>query len=119
MSIKNPRNTLEQRRQLRRDQTEAEHTFWEAVRNKQILGLRFRRQYGVGIYILDFYIPNKRLAIEIDGKIHLKSEVRIKDKNRDAFLNENGIKVIRFTNEEIENNLESSILKLKDILSKD
>ncbi|SMO45868.1 endonuclease domain-containing protein [Gracilimonas mengyeensis] len=111
MSIKNPRKTLQQRRKLRQDMTEAEEILWEALRRKT-LGVRVKRQYGVGPYILDFYIPKVKLAIEVDGKIHLKKVVQEKDLNRDVFLTRNGIEVIRFKNEEVLNNLENVVSKL-------
>lgn len=78
MSIKNPRNSLEQRRTLRRSMTDAETLFWERVRNKQILDTRFKRQYGIAPYILDFYVPKANLCIEIDCGIHNLEEVREK-----------------------------------------
>tara|TARA_R110002124_G_C8640848_1_gene488263 strand:+ start:187 stop:552 length:366 start_codon:yes stop_codon:yes gene_type:complete len=114
MSIKNPRKTLEQRRELRRRQTNAEDILWRELRSKK-LGVKFRRQYGIGPYILDFYAPSIKLAIEADGKIHLKKEVRLKDRNRDAFLRDQGIYVLRFENEVIE---ESSERVLNEIRKK-
>jgi very-short-patch-repair endonuclease len=112
MSIKNPRTTLEQRRELRRNQTKAEEILWNEIRARK-LGVKFRRQYGIGPYILDFYAPSIKLAIEADGGIHLKKEVQIKDRNRDAFLNRNEIRVLRFKNEEIENELDMVLSKIK------
>jgi very-short-patch-repair endonuclease len=112
MSIKNPRNTVDQRRELRRNQTEAEELLWKYLRAKKI-GVKFRRQYGIGPYILDFYAPSLKLAIEADGKIHLKKEVQTKDKNRDAFLKRAGISVLRFENEEIEHDLENVLSEIK------
>ncbi len=58
------------RKLLRKNQTDAERKVWSYVRNKQVMGLKFFRQYGVGNYILDFYCPEKRIAIEIDGGHH-------------------------------------------------
>jgi very-short-patch-repair endonuclease len=112
MSIKNPRTTLEQRRELRRRQTQEEEILWRELRSKK-LGVKFRRQYGIGPYILDFYAPSIKLAIEADGKIHLKKEVRLKDKNRDAFLRNHGIHIIRFKNEFIEESQEQILQEIK------
>ncbi|MFY0684691.1 MAG: DUF559 domain-containing protein [Balneola sp.] len=112
MNIKNPRLTLEQRRELRRNQTKAEEILWKEIRARK-LGIKFRRQYGIGPYILDFYAPSIKLAIEVDGGIHLKKEVEIKDRNRDAFLNKNEIHVLRVKNEEIEKELEKVLSKIK------
>ena len=113
MSIKNPRNSLEQRRTLRRSMTDAETLFWERVRNKQILDTRFKRQYGIGPYILDFYVPKANLCIEIDGGIHNLEEVKRKDLNRDAFLERNCIHVLRFKNSEIENDIDRVVESVK------
>ncbi|MEP1306507.1 MAG: DUF559 domain-containing protein [Balneola sp.] len=76
MNIKNPRNSLELRKSLRRSMTESEIRLWERVRKKQILGTRFKRQYGMGPYILDFYVPKANLCIEVDGSIHDLKEVK-------------------------------------------
>lgn len=111
MGLKNPRNTKDLRRELRQKMTEAESVLWENVRAKK-LGVNIKRQYGIGPYILDFYIPKISLAIEVDGGIHLKPEVKEKDINKDAFLNENGISVIRFRNEDVLNNLEKVLFNI-------
>ena len=97
--FKNPRNTKTLRQQYRREMTSAEELLWDRVRGKKLQGLRFKRQYGLGPYILDFYVPQVKLCIEVDGGIHNLKEVKEKDKNRDAFMKENGIKVVRFRND--------------------
>lgn len=112
MSIKNPRKTLEQRRRLRRKMTEAEELFWSRVRNKQLDRLRVKRQYGLGPYILDFYIPKYKLAIELDGGVHSIELVIRKDQNKNAFLNENGISVLRLENEIVLKNIEAALKKV-------
>jgi len=116
MSVRNPRKTIQIRRRLRRASTEVEALFWESVRGKKVLGLKFRRQYGIENYILDFYIPSLRIAIEIDGGVHQIESVREKDLNKDTFLKENGIEVIRFTNDELLNDLNTSMQKLENVL---
>ena len=112
MSLKNPRNTKDLRRTLRKNMTEAEAILWERVRAKK-LGTKVKRQYGVGPYVLDFYIPKYNLAIEIDGKIHLNPDVKERDINRDAFLERNGIEVLRFTNNQVLNEIEQVLIKIK------
>ena len=116
--MKNPRNTLEQRRRLRREMTKAELAFWEGVRAGKIEDVKFRRQYGVGPYIIDFFIPSQNIAIEVDGSIHNLPRVQENDRNKDAFLKNNGIKVIRFSNEQVLNELDTIIEELKTILEK-
>ena len=80
------------------------------------MGLRVKRQYGIGPYILDFYIPKQKVAIEIDGGIHELSEVKEKDVNKDSFLMENGISVIRIKNKEITENIEDVVRRLEEVL---
>lgn len=87
------------RRNLRKRQTDAEYKLWQHLRNKQINGFKFYRQYSVGSYILDFYCPSKKLAIELDGSQHLTDEEY--DKRRTNYLNANGIEVTRFWDNEV------------------
>lgn len=94
------------RKELRTNMTEPEKKLWVKLRRKQFLGLRFHRQFSVGKYILDFYCPEKRIAIEIDGSQHLNVEIKINDAERTRFLESLNIKVLRFQNHEV-NNLQS------------
>jgi very-short-patch-repair endonuclease len=87
------------RRKLRTGSTDAERYLWQRLKNKQILSLRFLRQYGVGNYILDFYCPLIRLAIELDGGQH--AENREADESRTAFLSTQDIVVLRFWNNDV------------------
>ncbi len=97
------------RKSLRKTQTEAERKIWNCVRNKKLLGLKFFRQYSVGDYILDLYCPFCRLAIEVDGGQHSREADKSHDKLRTEFLNENHIKVLRFWNNEVLNNIDGVI----------
>ncbi|MFH1692514.1 MAG: N-6 DNA methylase [Candidatus Omnitrophota bacterium] len=98
---------VQRARQLRKQQTQAEDLFWEVVRNRQFLGLKFRRQHQVGDYILDFYCHEVRIAVELDGPVHDKRKT--KDAKRDAYLKSQGIKVIRITNRDLLNNPEQTL----------
>ena len=106
-------------RELRKSQTNAEKIFWEAVRNRKYAGLKFYRQYPIfydytgkeTFYIADFFCFEKKLVIEIDGKLHDYQNKQ--DKMRTDIINLLGIEVIRFNNEEIENNLERVLEKIK------
>lgn len=81
--------------------TKAEKWLWKLIRGKQVDGLRFRRQHPVSTFILDFYCHDIRLAIEVDGKIH-EDPCQIEyDKGREHELTQLGIRVIRFTNEDV------------------
>ena len=109
-------------RELRKNSTKAERLFWEKVRNKKFFGKKFYRQHPVfhdlngkeTFFVADFYCFSDKLIIEIDGKYH---EYRLKeDAERTHILNYLGIRVIRFSNDEIINDLEGTLLKLKNIL---
>jgi len=86
------------RRALRNNLTSAEATLWLLLKNKQLDGRRFRRQFSVGNYIIDFYCPSEKLAVELDGAGHYTEEGLEKDKIRDEYLNSLGIKVVRIEN---------------------
>lgn len=94
----------------RRNLTEAEEKLWFAVRNNQIAGYKFRRQHPLSIYIADFYCHVLKLVIEIDGGYHLTEEQRLLDEIRTTDIEFEGLKVIRFTNEEI-------LLKLPEVIA--
>ena len=106
--------TFETARLLRNNMTIPEKILWERLKGKNILGLRFRRQHPIDIFIADFYCHEARLVIEIDGEIH---EEQIEyDDGREAEIEKYDIKVIRFTNDEIMNEMESVINKIKAVL---
>lgn len=102
----------ERRRDLRKKQTEPEQRFWQVVRARQ-LGVKFRRQQGIGHYIVDFYCPELGLVIEIDGDSHFQVDAQIADKKRDKYLNSLGIQIMRFTNAEVMKNLEGVLANIK------
>ena len=87
-------------RKLRREMTDTERKLWFLLRNNQ-LGVKFRRQVPFGSYILDFYSVKAKLVVELDGGQHSTDEGIAKDKKRDAYLQENGIKVLRFSDIEV------------------
>ncbi len=105
---------LKQRRQdLRRNQTEAEKIFWTHVRSKQFLGLKFFRQYSVGHYILDFYCPKLKLAIELDGGQHAQDDNQEYDVARAEYLKMQGIEIMRFWNNEVLKNINGILASIK------
>ncbi len=99
------------RRQLRKTPTEPEKRFWSWVRSKQ-LGTKFRRQHGIGNYIVDFYCAEYALIVEIDGDSHYDPDAIAYDAARTQFLTTKGFHVIRFTNHEIMQNKEGVLLSL-------
>ena len=87
------------RRELRTNGTAAEGALWTMLKAKRIGGLQFRRQFGVGKYVLDFYCPKLRLAVELDGDYHHHAAQPEWDRQRDEWLwKEHGIYVLRFEN---------------------
>jgi len=89
------------RKDLRNNLTPAEARLWSFLQNSQLEGRKFRRQHSVGNYILDFYCPSEKLAIELDGQGHLQPSVVAYDEYRTHYLETLGIRVIRFWNREI------------------
>ena len=87
---------LLRRRDLRRDSTDAEMLLWKCLRDRRLEGLKFRRQYPCGPFIIDFYCAEKSLAIELDGGQHFAPAAQAYDERRTAFLRREGIVVIRF-----------------------
>ena len=81
------------------------------------MGFIFRRQAGLGPYIVDFYCPKCKIVIEIDGSSHLNRKAKLKDTKRDKYLQSNGIKVLRFTNYDVIHKVEMVIEKIICILS--
>ena len=104
-------------RELRKDQTKAEGIFWELVRNKQFMGLKFRRQHQIGLYIVDFYCHSERLIVEFDGEVHNTSEQKKKDEKRDKYLKSLGNKVLRFSNAELIDDTGNVLKVIKESLS--
>jgi len=92
---------LERRRELRRNATRAERLLWGALRGRRGDGLRFRRQHGVGPYVVDFYCARARLAIELDGAAHDGEAEQRRDAVRDAFIAQCRIRVVRIRNEDV------------------
>jgi very-short-patch-repair endonuclease len=90
---------------LRKQQTPAESYLWEALRNKKLYGLRFRRQHPVGNFIADFYCPSCKLVIEVDGETHANQADY--DASRTQEMEAYGYQVIRFENQQIFNDLDS------------
>ena len=101
-------------RNLRKKQTEQEKIIWSVIRNRQFYGLKFKRQVLIGIYIVDFCCNEKKVVIELDGGQHNEPNNRIYDKNRTAFIESEGYKVIRFWNNDVNCNLEGVYKKLQE-----
>ena len=107
-SLFNQRRYKTIRSKLRNELTPAEKLLWYYIRNKQ-LGVKFRRQHGIGQYIVDFYCPQLKLVVEIDGHSHFSDESKNQDLARDDFLQSIGLTVIRLTNAQVLNELNSTL----------
>ena len=105
----------ERRRELRNNATPEEKLLWEYLR-KEKLGVKFRRQHSIGFYVVDFYCPKMKLVVELDGKYHEEENNVEYDKIRTEFFNKFGIKVIRFKNVDVNNNIEDVLAKIKQAL---
>jgi very-short-patch-repair endonuclease len=110
----NDATTKSKRRCLRKNATDAEQNLWSILRNRQMAGLKFFRQYSVGPYILDFYCPERRLAIEVDGGQHADLYGQEHDAHRDSYLRELDICVIRFWNNDVLQNIEGVWKMIKE-----
>lgn len=108
---------LDLKRRLRSDMTGPEIRLWSKLRARQLQGLKFRRQHGIGAYIVDFYCPEQSLVIEIDGDSHADAAQIVKDKQREKYLQSLGLRVIRYINDDIVKNLDGVLEDLTERLS--
>jgi very-short-patch-repair endonuclease len=98
---------VDRARLLRKKATEPERILWRRLRNRNFAGYKFRRQHPLGDYILDFYCPGAKLAIELDGSGHNYRAGQIRDRTRSEFLACHGIVVLRFWNHQVRQELDS------------
>lgn len=113
MEIYNKSDSKELRKYFRANVSKAEQLLWAKLKAKRFCDVKFRRQYGVDKYILDFYSVELRLAIEIDGGTHFEKEEIEYDEKRTKFLNSIRIKVIRFTNNDVYKNILNVLEEIK------
>ena len=106
----------ESRQDLRNRLTSAEVILWRYLRKRKLKGYKFRRQYSINTYIVDFYCPKIKLVIEIDGGYHLKPDVQEYDKERQKDIEYLGIKFLRFTNEEVYHKLDDVLAQIMECL---
>jgi len=110
--LRNDPTLKQRRRELRRNQTEAEKVLWAHLRNRQFYDMKFFRQYSIGPYILDFYCPTMKLAVELDGGQHNQCENKEYDSARSEYLKARAIDVIRFWNHEVLLEIQSVLAEL-------
>ena len=105
-------------RKLRNNMTEAEDKLWQKIRKGKIKGMQFRRQHPLNIFIADFYCPILKLVIEVDGGIHSSAEHMEYDTQRDAYMRENEIIVLGFTNSEVMENSRVVVEKIETVIQR-
>jgi len=112
------RNNINTCRTLRRNQTDAEKKLWRLLRNRQLAGVKFRRQFPIGRYILDFYAPKYGLGVEADGGQHYGDKVKQQEEIRTRELSKLGVLIVRFSDRDILTNIEGVYKTIERALEK-
>ncbi len=107
--LKYNRNLKQTARRLRADMTNSEQILWSRLRKKQLRSTQFYRQKPIGNYIVDFYAPKAKLVVEVDGSQHLGLEHGQNDAERDAYLTSGGLRVLRFSNMQVLQELDAVV----------
>ena len=102
---------------LRKNMTLPEILLWKKLKDRKIFNVKFRKQHPISIFIVDFYCHEHKLVIEVDGEVHNDEKIIDYDLGRSTELNKFGIKVIRFTNDEIIYNIDSVITKILGVIT--
>jgi len=116
--IYNKNRLKETRKHLRREQTYTEKIAWMVLRNRSLLDCKFRRQYSVDRYVIDFFSPEIKLAVELDGSVHDSAGQKAHDEERQKFLEKLGITFLRFRNEEFVDNGDYAVSEIKRVIKK-
>lgn len=111
MKLRSKKILTDMAKDLRQSSTEAEQILWEHLRNRQLEGVKFRRQEPIGEYIVDFVCLEQKLVIEVDGEIHKKQKEY--DRNRSRYLSDLGFQELRFWNSEIMRDLEGVVGRIR------
>jgi very-short-patch-repair endonuclease len=114
-TLKKPPEITNRARVMRHCPTPAEKTLWAVLRNRQIEGCKFVRQYPIAPYIVDFCCREKKLVVEVDGAVHIRQQAD--DRARDQDLAELGYRVIRFTNDDVLKNINAVVKIIKEALN--
>ena len=102
----NQEREKDKRRQLRNPMPDAEVLLWSRLKGRQLLGCKFRRQHSLGAFVMDFYSPEIRLAIELDGDSHFREGAPEYDQERTVFIERFGIRIVRILNSDVYDNLD-------------
>jgi very-short-patch-repair endonuclease len=111
------RKIVDNAKSLRKKITPAEKLLWENLRNRKLNNIKFRRQHPIERFVADFYCHEKKLVIELDGGIHNDPNQKEYDDGRTAEIEKYNIRIIRFKNEEILNNIKNVLEKIKEIIN--
>jgi adenine-specific DNA-methyltransferase len=109
------KNIRDKARQLRRNQTDAEQVLWAHLRDRELCGVKFRRQHPIGGFVADFCCPQEKLVVELDGGQHAVEVAA--DQKRSRFLEEQGYRVLRFWNHEVLTNIDGVLERIAEVLS--
>ena len=116
-AIRGQAGHLDLKRRLRSNMTGPETRRWSRLRARQLQGLKFRRQHGIGPYIVDFYCPEQSLVSEVDGDSHADADQIVRDQLRDAYFQSLGLRVLRYFNDDIMKNLAGVLEDLAEKLA--
>lgn len=111
-----PPTIFSKAKKLRNEMTEVEMLMWEKLRSNRFHGYKFRRQHPISIYVADFYCHQFNLIIEVDGEYHNETNQLNRDEERTKDLNFQGMKILRFTNDEIKNDINAVLKKIKEYI---
>ena len=106
----------DKRQSLRNNMPPAEQLVWARLKGKQIENCKFRRQYSVGAFVIDFYTVEIKLAIEIDGDSHFTDGAEVADRERQSFIESSGIRFLRFTNRQVYEELDAVIEAISQMI---
>ena len=112
----NKSSEKEKRRKLRQNQTNAEELVWRYLRNKQMLGYKFKRQYSIDHFVIDFYCPELKLAVEVDGESHNNPEQGEYDIKRQKYLEKFNVKFVRIKDEDLIGNPNQALMKIENAI---
>jgi very-short-patch-repair endonuclease len=117
MALHYNKSVMKKRRKaLRKNLSKSEAIVWSHLSRRQMHGYKFRRQYSVDQYVLDFYCPQLKLAIEIDGESHFHGSAEEYDKHRQEYIESFGIRFLRFTNDDVCTNIDGVFLKIVETI---
>ncbi|HCY75755.1 MAG TPA: hypothetical protein DHV28_07520 [Ignavibacteriales bacterium] len=114
----NKTSEKEKRRTLQKEQTYCEKILWRYLRDRQLLGCKFRRQYSIDQFVIDFYSPEIKFAIELDGDVHNNPDQKEYDVKRQEYLETFGITFLRITNDDLIGNANMAFKKIEEAIKK-